>query len=76
MFLSVCPLVFQSVQAHTCISVTAGRNCFNLGKMMSYNPGLMSIFFSHDHDDPLPFYSTIYNIAVVNMVLSKYFFKI
>ena len=30
------------------------------------------LFGSIFSDDPLPFYSTIYNIAVVNMVLSKY----
>ena len=32
------------------------------------------LHFSDDCDDPLLFYSTIYNIAVVNIVLSKYLF--
>ena len=31
-------------------------------------------FFSDDHDDPSPFYSIIYNIAVVNFVVSKHLF--
>ena len=43
---------------------------------MAYDPRLMPVwfhfFFSDDHDDLLPFYSTIYNRAVVNLVLSKY----
>ena len=51
------------------ISVTAATNFFNLGKMMSYYLGLMPnwFHFSDDHDE-LSFYSTVYNIAVVNMV--------
>ena len=61
-----------SVRPSPYSSVNAGRNFFNLGKMMAYDSGLMPVWGSIVSDDPLPFYSTIYNIAVVNMVLSKY----
>ena len=38
-----CVCIRPSIQAH--ISVNAGRNFFNLGKMMSCDPGLMPIWF-------------------------------
>ena len=78
MFLSVHLSVSPSIQAH--ISVTASRNFFNLGMMMASGPGLMLVLmrsmFSDDHADPLPFYSTIYNLAVVNIVLFNYLFTV
>ena len=33
---------------------------------------LFGSIFSNEHDNPLTFYSTIYNMTVVHMVLSKY----
>ena len=60
-----------------CFNLVSERDIYIYSLGMADDPGLMSIlvlFFSDDHDDPLPFYSTIYMyiIAVVNMVLSKY----
>ena len=53
----------------THISVTACENFLIWGMIMGISSYL--IFFSDDHDDP-----TIYSIAVMNMVLSKYLFDI
>ena len=69
MFLSVHPSVYQSIQVH--ISVTASRNFFNLGKMMAYKLGLMPIWF-HFFWWPFTILRNKSNIAVVDMVLSKY----
>ena len=46
--------------------------------MMTFDPGFLPVWFHFydDHDDPLPFYSAIYTVAVVIIVFSKYLFFI